>query len=257
MELPDLEGREQILSLHLRNKPLHPEVSIGKLARETFGFSGAHLESVANEAAILAMREGQSEIREHHLLESVEKVILGEKLDRKPEKEEIWRIAVHESGHALIGEYVKPGSVSSVTITPRGKALGYIRQQPDRDYYIYTKEHLEKQIAVLLGGSAGEKIVLGNQSTGSENDFEKAVELAKKMVAAGLSPLGIISIKDLPRNLLHQTVQQILHAQEQWVFGYLSGCKDLLTGIAGYLLDREKISGDNLRQVISQHVKAG
>lgn len=257
VELPDLEGRLQVLKLHLRNKPLHREVSIEKIARETFGFSGAHLESVANEAAILAMREGHTEIRERHLLEAVEKVILGEKLDRKPEAEEIWRIAVHESGHALIGEYVKPGSVSSVTITPRGKALGYIRQHPERDYYLYTREHLEKQIAVLLGGSASEKIVLGNQSTGSENDFNQAVELAKKMVASGLSPLGIVSIKDLPRTLLHQTIQQIIHAQEQWVFNYLSGCKELITSIARYLLDREKINGESLRQTISQNIKAG
>ncbi len=257
VELPDLEGRQQILKLHLRNKPLSRDVSVEVIARETFGFSGAHLESVANEAAILAMREGHNEIRERHLMEAVEKVILGEKLDRKPEEEEVWRIAVHESGHALIGEHLKPGSVSSVTITPRGKALGYIRQHPERDYYLYTKEHLEKQIAVLLGGSASEKIVLGNRSTGSENDFNQAVELAKKMVASGLSPLGIVSIKDLPRNLLHQTIQQIIQVQEQRVFGYLSGCVDLINGVAHYLLDREKISGDTLRQAISKNSKAG
>lgn len=257
VELPDLEGRHQILKLHLRNKPLHREVSVEKIARETFGFSGAHLESVANEAAILAMREGHTQIKDCHLLEAVEKVILGEKMDRKPEAEEIWRIAVHESGHALIGEHVKPGSVSSVTITPRGKALGYIRRHPERDYYLYTREHLEKQIAVLLGGSAGEKIVLGDQSTGSESDFNQAVDLAKKMVASGLSPLGIVSTKDLPRALLHQTIQQIIHAQEQWVLSYLSECKELITGIARHLLDREKISGDILRQTISQNIKAG
>ncbi|NMA92584.1 MAG: AAA family ATPase, partial [Firmicutes bacterium] len=257
VELPDLEGRLQILKLHLRNKPLHQEVSIKRLARETFGFSGAHLESVANEAAILAMRECCQEIGERHLLEAVEKVILGEKLDRRPEEEEIWRIAIHETGHALIGEYVNPGSISSVNITSRGKALGYIRQNPERDYYLYTREQLEKKIAVLLGGSAGEKVVLGNRSTGSNNDFSQAVEVAKKMVASGLSPLGIVSIKDLPRNLLHQTIQQIILSQEEWVLGYLSGCQELIRSIARCLVEGEKISGESLRRLISQNVKAG
>ncbi|NLA27049.1 MAG: AAA family ATPase, partial [Firmicutes bacterium] len=124
VDLPDLEGREQILRLHLHNKPVAEGISLERIARETFGFSGAHLESLANESAILALREGRSSISEKDLFEAVDKVILGEKLERKPDEEELWRIAVHETGHALIGEALKPGSVSQVTITPRGKALG-------------------------------------------------------------------------------------------------------------------------------------
>lgn len=251
VELPDREGREQILRLHLKNKPVDEQVELAKIAGETFGFSGAHLENLANEAAILAMREKSEHIVEKHLLEAVDKVIMGEKLERKPDAEELWRIAVHETGHALVSETVNPGSVSALTITPRGKALGYIRQQPERDYYLYTPEYLEKQIAVMLGGSVSEKLVLGNRSTGSANDFEQAVELAKKMISSGLSSLGVVSTKDLPRGMLHRTIRQLIDVQEQWVNGLLSRQVDLIKDIARYVVDQEKITGEALREKIS------
>ncbi len=251
VDLPDLEGRVHILKLHLHNKPVEESVSLERIGRETFGFSGAHLESLANEAAILALRQGLSTIGERELLEAVDKVIMGEKLERKPGEEELWRIAVHETGHALVSEALKPGSVSQVTITPRGKALGYVRHKPERDYYIYTLDHLEEQIAVLLGGSSSEKLVLGNRSTGSLNDFNQAVELAKKIISAGLSRLGVVSIRDLPAGLLHRTIQQIIGKQEQWVTALLAEKIILIKEIAGTILEKEKISGEALRRYIS------
>lgn len=251
VDLPDLEGRVHILKLHLHNKPVEESVSLEKIGRETFGFSGAHLESLANEAAILALRQGLSSIGEKELLEAVDKVIMGEKLERKPGEEELWRIAVHETGHALVSEALKPGSVSQVTITPRGKALGYVRHKPERDYYIYTLDHLEEQIAVLLGGSSSEKMVLGNRSTGSLNDFNQAVELAKKIISAGLSRLGVVSIRELPAGLLHRTIQQIIGKQEQWVTALLAEKIILIKEIAGTILEKEKISGEALRRYIS------
>ena len=251
VDLPDLEGRLQILKLHLTNKPLDRQVDLKKIARETFGFSGAHLENLANEAAILAMRQNEATIKEHHLVEAVDKVILGEKLDRKPDREELWRVAVHETGHALVSEIVNPGSVSTVTITPRGKALGYMRQHPERDYYLHTLEYLERQIAVQLGGSVSEKLILGSRSTGAIGDFNQAVELAKKIIGAGLSSLGVVSIKDLPRGLLHRTIRQIINAQEQCVTDLLAGQKGLIKEIASILVDEEKISGELLREKIT------
>ncbi|HPU00673.1 MAG: AAA family ATPase [Firmicutes bacterium] len=248
VDLPDLEGRKQILELHLRNKPVEENISLEKIARETFGFSGAHLESLANESAILAMREGRRRIGEKHLLEAIDKVIMGEKLERKPEKEEMWRIAVHETGHALVSEALRPGSVSQVTITPRGKALGYVRHQPERDYYIYTAAQLEEQIAVLLGGTGSEKLVLGSRSTGSQSDFQQAVRLAKKIIAAGLSSLGVVSMEDLPAGLLHRTIQEIIAAQEQRVSELLAPQVELIKHIARIILEKEKISGEFLRR---------
>ena len=92
-----------------------------------------------------------------HFSEAIDKVIMGEKLDRRPGEEEIRRIAIHEMGHALISEYIKPCSISTITIVPRGKAMGYIRQKPERDSYVHTKEYLEGQIAILLGGLSAKK----------------------------------------------------------------------------------------------------
>lgn len=256
VDLPDLEGREQILGLHLHNKPVREGLSLQKIARETFGFSGAHLESLANEAAILALREGRKTIEERHLLEAVDKVIMGEKLERKPDAEDLWRIAVHESGHALVSETLKPGSVSKVTITPRGKALGYVRHKPERDYYIYTLRHLEEKIAVLLGGAVSEKLVLGNRSTGSLGDFNQAVEVAKKIIAAGLSSLGVVSIEDLPGALLHRTIRQLVGAQEAWVLEVLGPRIALIERVAHSVLRGESITGEVLRREIAAHHRA-
>ena len=257
VDLPDLEGRKLILKLHLHNKPLGEGISLEKIARETFGFSGAHLESLANEAAILALREKRRQIAEKHLLEAVDKVILGEKLERKPDPEELWRVAVHESGHALVSETLKPGSVSQITITPRGKALGYVRHKPERDFYLYTVEQLEEKIAVLLGGAVSEQLILGNRSTGSLGDFDQAVEIARKIIAAGLSNLGVVSIKDLPKALLHRTIQQLVCSGERWVSELLGERTALIEEVARLVLEKEKLTGETLRRQIAAHRQAG
>jgi len=167
VDLPDRQGRRQILELHTRNKPLAPDVDLEAIARETFGFSGAHLESVANEAAILALRDKASLIHQRHFREAVDKVMLGERLERKPTPEELYRIAVHESGHALASEILMPGSVTHLTITSRGNALGYMRQTPGEDFYLLTKEYLENRIQICLAGAVAEDLVLGSGSTGA------------------------------------------------------------------------------------------
>ena len=146
--------------MHTGNKPLADDVDLTEIARATFGFSGAHLENLANEAAILALRENNNIINQRHLIESIDKVCLGEKLDRRPQKEELWRIAIHEVGHAVVSEVLKPGSVAALTIVSRGQALGYTRQTPDDDYYLYTETYLRKQLQVLLAGLAAEEIFL-------------------------------------------------------------------------------------------------
>ena len=124
VDLPDKAARKHILQIHARGKPLSPEVSLDDIAAETFGFSGAHLESLLNEAAIGAMRRNMEVITAEHIKDAIEKVMLGEKLPRRPRPSELKRIAHHEIGHALIRELLQPGSVSSVTITSRGSALG-------------------------------------------------------------------------------------------------------------------------------------
>ena len=201
VDLPDMEGRLQILKIHTRNKPLHRDVRLNRIAAETFGFSGAHLESLANEAAITALREKSSSLGSDHFLEAIDKVIMGEKLDKRPEAEECRRIAIHEIGHALVSELIKPYSVSAITIIPRGKAMGYIRQKPEKDSYIYTKEYLEGQIAILLGGAVSEEELLGSRSTGAANDFKQANAVGKRIINSGMCTLGVVSTKDLPNGV--------------------------------------------------------
>ncbi|WP_029688123.1 AAA family ATPase [Thermoanaerobacter sp. A7A] len=252
VDLPDKSGRLQILKIHTKNKPLGKDVNLEKIAEDTFGFSGAHLESLCNEAAILAMRDNSDVILQKHFKEAVDKVILGEKSDRKPTEEEIFRVSVHESGHAIISETVNPGSVATVTIVPRGKALGFVRQTDKEDILIYTKEQLEKDIMVALGGTVAELLVLGNRSTGSANDFEQAVDIAKKLVYTGLSDLGIISKEDVPKEKVNEEINKIIQVQEGKVKEILQEKLEVLKAIADILRKEETISGEKLRELIGE-----
>ncbi|GAB6157554.1 AAA family ATPase [Desulfotomaculum varum] len=250
VDLPDKAGRLEILKLHTRNKPLADDVNLSRIAKETFGFSGAHLESLANEAAILAMREGLKEIHYRHFHEAVDKVMMGEKLDRQPNPDELKRVAVHEIGHAFISEWVRPGSVSTLTVTPRGGALGYMRQTPEDDTYLYTKDYLENQIAIMLAGAVAEEIVYGNRSTGAANDYEKALQTADTMIKAGMSKLGVVSLESLPGELKHQVVSEIINGQEQRVYRIMQQHQDFLQATVQILLEQEKISGEEFRALM-------
>lgn len=247
VELPDQEGRLQILKLHTANKPLAPDVDLKQIARETFGFSGAHLESLANEAAILALRENAAQIGQRHFLEAIDKVSLGEKLDRRPQKEELWRVAVHEVGHAVVSEAFRPGSVASLTITSRGQALGYMRQVPEDDYYLYTESYLRGQLRILLAGMAAEEVLLGNRSTGAQGDLEQAISTVKKMVAAGMSALGIVSVADLPAGELQGAIRDILNEEKAEARRIMTEKKELVLSLARELLEKERLAGEELR----------
>ena len=218
----------------------------------SFGFSGAHLESLANEAAILALREKSPVIHQSHLKEAVDKVMMGEKIDRRPSDEERYRIAVHETGHALISEFLRKGSVSHLTVTTRGRALGYVRSVPEDDLYLYTKEYLEEQIQICLAGAAAESVVLDSQSTGANNDFQQAVKLARQIITAGLSSLGVICEEIIPKERYHQELQRIIKEQEEKVHQILHSSFDTLKEIAELLMEQEYISGDELRDMIEQ-----
>lgn len=247
VDLPDKKGRLHILKLHTRNKPLAAEVSIGALAKDTFGFSGAQLESVANEAAILAMRDASENITSSHFRSAIEKVMMGEKLDRLPSKEERHRIAVHESGHALIGELRLPDSVASVNVASRSNALGYVRQTQENDMYLYTCDYLKSRIAVALAGVLAEELIFGNKSTGGSNDFKHASDMAKQIIYSGMSELGIISVEDIPRDQLHSAITSILREVENDTRDLFSEHKRTLKQVVELLLDKETISGDELR----------
>ena len=253
VDLPDKQGRLEILKLHCRNKPLAQGTDLAAIARETFSFSGAHLESLANEGAILAMREGCIEIEHRHFHEAIDKVMMGEKLDRQLAQNELKRVAIHEVGHALISEKNRPGSVSALTITPRSQALGYMRQVPDDDTYLYTKDYLESQIRVLLAGSLAEEIMLGDRSTGAANDFKQTFKIARQIISSGMSHLGVIDLDILPSNLRYKVISEILQEQEQLVREYLAEMRTSIDNIVLILLTEERISGEQFRAIIKDH----
>jgi len=255
VDLPDKDGRKKILEIHTNNKPLAEEVDLNKIARETFRFSGAHLENLANEAAIMAMREESTKVMAKHFKEAIDKVMMGEKLNRRPKDEELKRVAYHETGHALIAEKVKPGSVSTITITSRGKALGYVRHNPEDDFYLQTLDYLEGQIAVCIAGAITEEIILGNRSTGAANDFEKATKLAKKIIFSGMSELGIVSKDDLPKQKVHEEINKIIEAEERRVEEIITNNQDFMTEVVEELLDKESIEGEDFRRKLG--IKAG
>lgn len=249
--LPDRAGRLHILRIHAQDKPIAPEVDLQSVAKDTFGFSGAHLESLLNEAAILTMREGKDMIDSVAISEAIDKVMMGEKLDRKPRREELRRVAYHEVGHAIVAEKVRPGSVATITVAPRGQALGYMRQTPLDDQYLYTLDELYGQIAVLLGGAAAEEFIFGGRSTGSMGDFEQVVRMGERIIHAGMSRLGIVQKDKLPPNVVHEEIQSITTEVGGQVRAWLEQHVDVLHEMAKRLMEDEYVSGDDLRDCMA------
>lgn len=250
VDLPDKKGRLHILTLHTKYKPMAADVSLETIAANTFGFSGAHLESLANEAAIIALREEQLIITAEHFQRAIDKIIMGEKLDRVPNSLEKQRIAIHEVGHALLSELTQPGSVATINIASRSNALGYVRQTPVDDIYLYTKDAINAKIAVALAGAISEEISLGNRSTGASNDFKQAIDWAKQIINSGMSSLGIVSPEDLTQELLHATLTSILQEVEQSVHKILLDHQKTLKETVSLLLDKEYVSGDEFRIIL-------
>lgn len=252
VDLPDREGRRRILEIHTRRKPLADDVDLDRVAAEAFGFSGAYLESLTNEAAIMALRAGRARVTMADFSEAMEKVIMGEKMDRRPDVDELLRVAVHEVGHAVASERLRPGSVAAVTVSSRGKALGYVRQSPRSDTYIETRAEMEGRMSMLLAGAVAEELILGQRSTGASQDIEQAVETARKIVNCGLSDLGIISEEDIPREQYHDAIWRLVKAQEDHTRALLCEYSEFIRDIAGELMDVERIDGDSFRQRLTR-----
>ena len=192
---PDVKGREAILKVHARNKHVDPNIKLDEIAARTPGFSGADLENLLNEAALLAARENRKIINIHDIDEATDRVMMGPaKKSRVISQKEKITIAHHEAGHAVIGLKLDNANiVQKVTIIPRGQAGGYALMLPEEDRYLETKQSLLDEITGFLGGRVSEEINFGEISTGASNDFEKATMIARSMVTEyGMSDLGPI-----------------------------------------------------------------
>jgi cell division protease FtsH len=266
---PDVRGREEILKVHIRPIPVDPEVDLSVIARSTPGFSGADLANLVNESALYAARLGRKAVTQEDFEVAKDKVLMG--TERKSliiSEEEKRATAYHEAGHALVAITV-PGAdpLHKVTIIPRGRALGVTQQLPVDDRHTYSREYLEASIAVLMGGRAAEEKKLRRLTTGAGNDFERATEMARKMVCEwGMSEkLGPLTFgkqeeqiflgREIAqhRDYSEATAVEIDHEVKRIVMeGYETAQRilrekdDVLTAIAEALLEREVLDSEQL-----------
>ncbi len=194
VNLPNLQEREAILKLHASKRTFSENLDMKEVAKNTAGFSGAQLENVINEAAIVAVRENKKRIDKNDVSEAIDRVIMGPaKKTRKYTEEDKKLVAYHETGHVIVGLDLEDADViQKVTIIPRGDAGGYSSFAPKEDRFNYSKSNLEEKITGLLAGRAAEEVVFNEKTAGAHNDFERATKIARSMVVEyGMSPLGI------------------------------------------------------------------
>ncbi len=250
VDLPNKEERIEILEIHTKNKPLASNVNLALIASATFGFSGAQLENLTNEAAIMALRYKEETIKESYFMEAVDKVILGSKTLKKSATDEKERVAFHEAGHALMAEFLKPGSVAKVTIVPRGRALGYVRHHDEQDKNLKTKNDLQSEISIATAGAVAEELIFNDRSTGASNDLKFSGKLIETLFDAGLTELGFVAKDQLSRNKFEEEVVRISNEVYHKVKNILLDNYNTLTIIAEKLLEDEYLSGDTLRKTL-------
>ncbi len=272
VDAPDLAGREQILKVHSRGKPIASDVDLLSVARRTPGFSGADLANVLNEAALLTARANQKLITNASLDEAIDRVIAGpQRRTRLMSEHEKLITAYHEGGHALVAAAL-PGNdpVHKITILPRGRALGYTMVLPDSDKYSQPRSQMLDQLAYMLGGRAAEEMIFHDPTTGAGNDIEKATNLARAMVTQyGMTErLGAIKLGEsgsqpfLGRDLGHsrdysesvaaivdEEVKNLLATAHQEAFDILEENRDVLDALVLELLDKETLDKEQIARI--------
>jgi cell division protease FtsH len=272
--LPDVKGREGIMKVHTRKVPLCDDVDTSKVARSTPGFTGADLENLVNEAALLAARRNKDKVEMADFELAKDKVTMGaERRSMVMSSPERKIIAYHEGGHALVA-MLQPGAdpVHKVTIIPRGMALGVTQQLPLDDRYTYPRDYLMTRLAVMFGGRAAEEVIFGHMTTGAGDDIEKATELARKMVcewgmSKELGPMTFGRREEqvfLGRDIAHhkdysehtaleidREVRRIIDDAYQKARQLLSDHLALLHEIAARLLDKEVLDGSEVEAMVT------
>jgi cell division protease FtsH len=281
VDAPDLEGRNAILKLHARGKPLAPDADLRKIAQETPGFSGADLANVINEAALLAARHAGTTIAQKDLEEAVEKVVAGpERKSRRLTPEDKRRVAYHEVGHAIVAAYSKHADdVRKISIVPRGRAaLGYTLQFPRDDQYLMSKAELTDKIKGMLGGRASEEVNFGEITTGAENDLEHATALVRQMICMyGMGEsVGLLYCAQRPNSFLaaagdglvqrdcsEQTAREIDEEVKKMLDNAYADAKKILEEhraevdlVAKELLEHETLDAQTFQELIHPSVES-
>jgi cell division protease FtsH len=273
VDMPTLKDRVEILRIHSRGKPLSTDVDLQKLARSTAGFSGADLENLLNEGALLAARRNKKRIGWREIEDSRDKIVMGLERENMALTEDDRRlIAYHEGGHAVVASVVPNADpVNKVTIVPRGIAMGYTEQMPEGERYIYPKEYILDRMAVMLGGRAAEELILKTATSGAENDLKVATRMARKMVLDwGMSDrLGHVAFGDergqvflgeeiAERRVYSETtarevdeeVKRFVNEAYERAASILESKIDALNKIAALLMEKEEIQGENVYRIV-------
>ena len=273
VNLPDVREREEILAVHAKNKTLADNITLENLAKRTPGFSGADLENLLNEAALLTVRRNKKEITMSEIDEATDRVLMGPaKTSRKYSENDRKLVAYHEAGHAVIGIKLKNASdVQKVTIIPRGTAGGYNMMVPTEEKLCSTKTDLLEQITGLLGGRTAEEVIFGEITTGAHNDFEKATKIARAMVTEyGMSDLGPLQFEQqegsvfLGRdynksqhfsnevaNEIDMEMRKIINNCHKDATDIINKNKDLLKLIADALLEYETLTKEQIDYLVA------
>ena len=273
---PDMKAREAILKVHSKNKPLDDSVSLTEVAKNTSGFTPADLENLLNESALLAARDDQEKITPANIKEAIFRVIVGkEKKSRVLTDKDKWLTAIHEVGHAIAIKYLSSTEkVERVSIIPAGSAGGYTAHRPDEDRTYVTKAQLLEAIDISLGGRVAEKLVLNDISTGASSDLEQVSAIARSMVTKyGMSDeIGNVifntgagdeifigrdyghskNYSEETAALIDEAVKKIIDAEEEKVTKLISENLDKLKEIAGVLIEKERLEGDEFDSLFEQ-----
>ncbi len=273
---PDIRGREEILKVHARNKPIDPKVDLREIARITPGFTGADLANLLNEAALLAARKGETVITYEDISEAVFKVMIGpEKKSRIISEKERRLTAYHEAGHAIVLRMVSDTDrVERVSIIPAGGAGGYTAHKPSEDMYYATRNHLLASIKIALGGRAAEELAFGEISTGAASDLQSCNSIARDMITKyGMSEklgnlvfgtegevfLGkdyghVQNYSEKLAAIIDDEVKAIIDNAYAEVLEILRGARELLDAMAQILLEKEKIEGSEFETLVRKYI---
>jgi cell division protease FtsH len=270
--LPERNGREGILAIHSRDLPLAADVSLSDLAGMTTGFSGADLENLCNEAALNAARRNATRVTLADFIDALDRVRLGGVRPLALSEEDRRITAYHEGGHTVVA-WRSPGAdpVDKVTIIPRGRALGVTQQVPGEDRYSYSLSYLTSRLAIMVGGRAAEELVLGDVTTGAQNDLTQATRLARQMVTQwGMGSVGLAAVEgdgdgdepgsydalrgrpysDATAALIDQDVQRLLEEAHKRARDILTGSRAQLDQVAQALLQSETVYSAGLAKIL-------
>lgn len=270
---PDVKGRTDILKVHARNKKISVKVNLEDISKRTPGFSGADLENLLNEAALLAAREGRKEIKIYDIDEAIDRVLMGPaKRSRKYSVKEKQIVSYHEAGHAVIGLKLENADiVQKVTIVPRGEAGGYNLMTPEEERFLQTKSSLLDNITGLLAGRVSEELMIGEITTGAHNDFQRATTIARAMVTEfGMSRLGVIqyerragevflgrdymkdkNFSDQVALEIDEAIREIINECYLRAQNVLTENKDLLILIAEHLMEIETLTKEDIYELLN------